>query len=208
MLDGTRRKPKLRVGFDSDGVLDNFGEGVRETLMARGLGHLWKSGPTKKSYWNFYEDWGWTFVQFKELVDWGVDNGFVFTGHWREGAIEAVNRVARMGHEVIIITDRSFGSSPRNSERNTVEAFARAGMWYDEIHFTADKTSVDVDVMVEDKLQNYDALVANGTPTWLINRAWNLVAGGDDRNRIGNVQDYADAIEVITERGFVDLQLV
>lgn len=198
----------MRVGFDSDGVLDNFGEGVKNTLEVKGLGHLWKSGPIKKSYWNFYEDWGWTFPQFKELVDWGVDNGYIFTGHWRDNAVESVRRVAELGHEIIIITDRGFGSDPRNSQRNTIEAYRNAGIEYDELHFTADKTSVSVDVMVEDKLQNYDALVANGTPTYLINRAWNEIEGGDLRNRINDVSEYADAIEAITAKGYADLQLV
>lgn len=199
---------KLRVGFDSDGVLDNFSEGVKEAMEARGLGHLWKSGPTPKSFWNYYEDWGWNFEQFKEVVDWGVDNGYIFTGHFRPNAVESVGRVLKMGHEVIIATDRFFGTDPENSHRNTIEAFRRAGIEYDEIHFTRDKCSVDIDTMVEDKLENYDALVAKGTPTWLINRTWNEVPGGDRRNRINDVSDYADAIERITADGFVDLQLV
>lgn len=194
-----------RIGFDSDGVLDNFGEGVHDTLVARDLGHLWKSGPTKKPFWNFYEDWGWNFVQFKELVDWGVDNGYIFTGHWREGAIDAVRRVAELGHQIIIITDRGFGTHPSNSERNTIEAFANAGIEYDELIFSADKTVGNVDVMVEDKLENYDALVAHGVKTFLINRPWNLIEGGDARNRINNVTEYADAIERITADGFADL---
>lgn len=198
----------MRVGFDSDGVLDNFGEGVRETLVARGLGDLWKSGPTKESYWNFYEDWGWTFAQFKELVDWGVDNGYVFSGHWRPNAIESVRRVAELGHEIIIITDRSFGSDPRNSQRNTIEAFARAGIEYDELHFSADKTCAPVDMMVEDKLSNYDALVACGTPTYLINRSWNKVQGGDARNRINDISEYADAVEAVTQQGYADLVIL
>jgi hypothetical protein len=186
-------------------VLDNFGEGVRETLEVKGLGHLWKSGPTKGSFWNFYEDWGWTFEQFKELVDWGVDYGYIFTGHWRPNAVESVRRVAALGHEIIIITDRSFGSNPLHSQRNTIEAFAQAGIEYDELIFSADKTVGDVDVMVEDKLDNYDALVAHGTPTFLINRSWNQVPGGDARIRINDVSEYADAVEFMTQRGFVDL---
>lgn len=194
--------------FDSDGVLDTFGDGVRDALIARGQGHLWKSGPNEKSYWNFFEDWGWSFSQFKELVDWGVDHGYIFSGHWRPGAIEAVGRIAKMGHEVIIITDRSWGSDPDNSQRNTIEAFSRAGIEYDELHFTHDKTSVYVDVMVEDKLENYDSLVAKGTPTFLINRAWNEVPGGDGRNRINSVSEYVDAIESISSQGFADLTLV
>jgi hypothetical protein len=195
----------MRVGFDSDGCLDTFGDGVHEAMIARGQGHLWKSGPTQGSFWNFYEDWGWSFAQFKELVDWGVDHGYIFSGHWRPHAIESVGRIAAMGHEIIIITDRSWGSDPMNSQRNTVEAFARAGIEYDELHFTPDKTSVDVDVMVEDKLENYDALIANGTPTYLINRAWNKVPAGDARNRIDCISEYADAIEKITSDGFADL---
>lgn len=195
----------MRVGFDSDGCIDNFGEGVRQTLIALGLGHLWKSGPTKKPFWNWYEDWGWTFEQFKRVVDWGVDHGYIFVGHWRPNAIESVGRVAALGHEIIIITDRTFGSDPRNSQRNTIESFARAGIEYDELHFTADKTSVEVDTMVEDKLSNYDALIANGTPTWLITRPWNEVDGGDARMRIDDISDYADIIEDITLKGYADL---
>jgi hypothetical protein len=194
----------MRVGFDSDGVLDTFSEGVREALEARGQGHLWKSGPTPIPFWNWFEDWGWTFAEFKELVDWGVDHGYVFSGHWRPNAVESVRRVAELGHEIIIITDRAFGSDPRNSQRNTIEAFARGGIEYDELHFTPDKTSVPVDVMVEDKLENYDALVAAGTPTYLINRAWNFIEGGDARNRINDVSEYADAIAAITAQGFTD----
>lgn len=204
----------MRVGFDSDGVIDTFGEGVHDALKARGQGYLWKSGPTKKAIWNFFEEWlnedgtPWTFAQFKELVDWGVDYGYIFAGHWRDGAVEAVRRVAEMGHEVIIITDRSWGSDPRNSQRNTIEAFARAGIVYDELHFTSDKTSVSVDVMVEDRLDNYDALVQVGTPTWLINRPWNEVDGGDMRNRIESVTEYVDAVEAITKQGYADYHLV
>ncbi len=195
----------MRVGFDSDGCLDNFGEGVRETLDARNLGHLWKSGPTAKSFWNFYEDWGWTFEQFKELVDWGVDHGYIFTGHWRPNAIESVRRIADLGHEIIIITDRAWGSDPMNSQRNTIEAFRSAGIEYDELIFSKDKTCVPVDVMVEDRVDNYDALIASGVHTYLINRAWNAVPGGDARNRINDISHFADAVEVITKQGFADL---
>jgi hypothetical protein len=198
----------MRVGFDSDGVLDNFSDGVHDALKARGLGHLWKSGPTPKSFWNYYEDWGWTFEQFKELVDWGVDNGYVFVGHFRPNAVETVGRIAAMGHEIIIATDRFFGTDPENSHRNTIEAFKKAGIEYDELHFTRDKCSVDVDIMVEDKLENYDALVAKGVPTWLINRSWNEVPGGDARNRINDISDYGDVVERLTSEKVVDLQLV
>lgn len=204
----------LTVAFDSDGVIDTFGDGVYETMVARGIGHLWKSGPTPHAIWNFYEEWKnedgtpWTFEQFKELVDWGVDHGYVFSGHFREGAVEAVGRIHKMGHRVIIITDRAWGSDPRNSQRNTIEAYARAGIEYDELHFSADKTCVWSDIMVEDRIENYDRVVANGTLCYLINRPWNQVEGGDMRNRIDNITEFADEVERITKQGFADLSLV
>lgn len=206
----------MRVGFDSDGVLDTFSDGVYETLCLPeiNLGHLWKSGPTPTAIWNYYEEWKkedgspYTFEEFKAIVDYGVDRGIVFSGHFRPNAVETVGRIARMGHEIIIATDRFFGTNPENSHRNTIEAFRRAGIEYDELHFVRDKTSVDVDVMVEDRIENYDPLVEKGVPTWLINRAWNQVPGGDLRNRIDDIKDYGDAIERITEEGFVDLQVV
>lgn len=195
---------RMIVGFDWDGCVDNFGEGVRRTLEARSLGHLWKSGPTPDPYWNFYEDWShddgsrWTFLEFKELVDWGVDNEIIFTGHWREGGLETVRRVKDMGHEIVVITDRAFGSDPLNSQRNTLKALADAHLEVDEIIFSADKTCRPVDIMVEDKLDNYDKLVANDTLTFLINRPWNRVPEGDTRLRIDDITDYGDIIETLT----------
>lgn len=203
----------MRVGNDLDGCYDSFSDGVHTTLIAKNLGHLWKSKPGP-SFWNFYEAWDnddgtpWSFEQFKELVDWGVDEGYIFCGNWRPNAIETWRRIRSMGHQMIILTDRSFGSVPQNSERNTIEALYNAGMEYEELHFTKDKTSVPVDVMVEDKLENYDALVANGVTTFLINRAWNLVPGGDARNRIDDIAEYADVIEAMSREGVRDLQLV
>lgn len=207
----------MRVGFDLDGVLYNYSDSVYATMCLPeiDLGHLWKSGPTPKSFWNYYEDWKnedgtpWTFAQYKRVVDYGVDKGIVFgPGFFRPNARETVERIAKMGHEIIFATDRFFGSDPTNSHRNTYEAMEAEGIEYDELHFTKDKTSVKLDTMVEDKLDNYDALVAAGTPTWLINRAWNEVEKGDARMRIPDIADYGDAIAQLTIDGVRDLQLV
>jgi len=195
----------MRVGFDLDGVLYNFGDSVHRYLIHIGKGDLWKSGPTPTPYWNWYKDWGWTTEQFLELCNDGADAGFIFSGPTREGAVEAVGRVAQLGHEIIIVTDRSFGTHPGVSQKNTTEWLAQHGIEYDELVFSPDKTCVPTDMFVEDKLANYDALVNCGTPTWLINRAWNQVEGGDARQRIDSITEYADAVELVTKNGFADL---
>jgi uncharacterized HAD superfamily protein len=110
-----------------------------------------------------------------------------------------------MGHEIVIITDRSFGKTPEVSHNLTVEWLRQHNIYYDELIFSADKTCSPTDLFVEDKLMNYDALVAAGTKTYLINRPWNLVDGGDARNRIDRIEQYGDAVAEVTRNGFADL---
>ncbi len=189
-------------------MLYNFGDSVKRYLDSIGQGHIWKSGPNKAPYWDFYKDWGWTGQQFVEVCNAGADAGYIFCGPAREHAAEAVGKVASLGHEIIIITDRQFGTTPEVSHKNTVEWLAQHEIEYDELIFSADKTCVPTDMFVEDKLENYDALVSAGTNTFLINRAWNFVEHGDARNRIMHVMEYADAVEQVTVQGYADLSFV
>ena len=193
--------------FDLDGVLYNFGDSVKRYLEATDRGHIWKSGPTETPFWDFYKDWGWDSKQFVEMCNDGADAGYIFCGPAREGAAEAVGRVARLGHEVIIITDRQFGSTPEVSHTNTENWLSEHGIEYDELHFSADKTKPRTDMFVEDKLENYDALVKAGVHTFLINRAWNVVDGGDTRMRINDVSEYADFVEEYSKMGYFDMSL-
>lgn len=185
----------LRVGFDLDGVLFNFGDSVRRYLEHIGQGDLWKSGPTPKPFWDFYKDWGWTGKDFVELCNNGADAGFIFCGPARYNAAKAVQTVKSLGHHVVIITDRQFGTTPSVSHENTRAWLAQHEIPYDELHFSADKTCVPTDTFVEDKLENYDALDAAGVEVYLVNRAWNFVEEDDGRRRIRHIMQYVDAVE-------------
>ena len=197
----------MRVGFDLDGVLYDFGNSVRRYLDSIGRPYGFKDEAPEPHNWNFFEYWGMDYAEFKQICNDGVDAGYVFHGPARPHAAESVNRVADMGHEIIIITDRFFGSDPLNSHRATENWLSEHGIGFHELWFTPNKCHVPTDLFVEDKLENYDAVVAAGTKGFLINRPWNVVPGGDARNRINDVSEYADAIEIITTQGFADLTL-
>lgn len=195
---------ELIVGSDLDGVGFNFGDSCHRYLEATGRGHLWKSGPTPDPFWDWYKDWGWTTEQFLEFCNEGADAGYIFSGPTRPGWKEMMDRLASAGHYIVIITDRSFGSSPEVSHQLTVEWLQQHNIYYDELIFSPDKTCRWTDFMLEDKLANHDALVAAGTHSFLLNRPWNQVDGGDARNRIDRVSQYADAIELAVKQGFHD----
>lgn len=195
----------MRAGTDLDGVGHVFGDTVHNWLIHTGRGHLWKSGPTEEPYWDFFKDWGWTGKQFVEECNAAADAGILFDGPIREGYAEGIAAIAAMGHEIIIHTDRPFGSSPEVSEKITVQWLEKHGIEYDELWFGPDKTASGCDTFIEDKIENYDALVAAGTKAFLLNRPWNKVAGGDARNRIDSYDEYVEAIATITKQGFADL---
>lgn len=195
----------MRVGVDLDGCLYSFGDSVYRYLCSIGKGDLWKSGPTPKPFWDFYKDWGWTGEQFVQMCNDGVDAGYIFRGPARPNARNAISEIKEMGHTIIIITDRSFGTTPDASHKATLAWLAEHQIPFDEIYFSADKTLVPTDIFVEDKLENYDALTAAGTECWLINRAWNFVDGGDARLRIDDIRQFPACVFQSTKNRKYDI---
>lgn len=191
----------MRVGFDVDGVLFNFGQSVKDYLEATGQDHLWKSGPNPKPYWDWYKDWKWTTPQFLQFCHDGADAGYIFRGNVRDNAVAAVQAVKDAGHEIIVITDRNFGTTPDVSHKATLEWWEEYGFpEFDEIHFSADKTIVKTDVFIEDKITNYQAVWKAGTPCFLVTRPWNeeyFRAGANFR--INDVVEYPKKVEWVRE---------
>jgi 5'(3')-deoxyribonucleotidase len=186
----------MRVGFDLDGVLYDFGASVKRYREHIGKPIKFKDDAPEPHTWNFFEFFEpkMTGAEFKQMCDDGADAGFIFCGPARPAARACVESVKNMKHEVIIITDRKFGTTPEVSEENTRNWLKKNKIPYDELYFSADKTIVPTDMFIEDKLENYDALTAAGTDCYLINRDWNQEHGPDDRQRIDTLWDYQHAV--------------
>lgn len=169
-----------RVGWDLDGVEYDFAESVRRAAKHFGMDLEFCYG--EPDDWYFYRPWGLSDKEFVELCHRGADAGIIFAGERRPNGLEAINRLRDAGHEIHIITDRSFGSHPSVSEKLTRLFLEEHGYQYDSLTFSADKTVVPTDFFIEDKIQNYDALDAVGCQVYLINRPWNLE--DDNRRRV------------------------
>lgn len=188
----------LRTGWDLDGVGFNFADSLRRYLKSIKAHKQYRLGRGETSCWDFYHDWGMDLDTFLQVCHDGADAGHVFRGPVRPGFVDAVNAVKAMGHEIVIITDRSFGKTPEVSEAATYDWLAEHKVPYDELHFSPDKTVVPTDIFIEDKLQNYDALTAAGTECWLINRPWNRL--NDDRKRIRYMHQYPGKVALMAFR--------
>ncbi|QNN99186.1 5' nucleotidase [Streptomyces phage Faust] len=184
----------MRVGIDLDGVCYDFAESFVKYMS--GIDHSYDIPPYEKEVdkWHFYRDWGMTDEDFVKYCHYGADDMVIFRqGGQRDNAAEAIDFMRAFGNTIHIVTDRSFGTTPESSEDNTKWWLFSHGISYDTLTFSADKTCVPTDVFIEDKLENYDALVAAGVDCYLVDRPWNQ----DDstyRKRVRSIQQFATLV--------------
>ncbi len=178
----------MRVGVDLDGVCYSFDASLRAYLLSIG-----KQGEfPEATRWEFYEDWGLDLPAFLTTCDAGVDAGIIFAhGDPFPEVAEAFALIREAGHSIHIVTDRSFGS-PGASAAATIGWLAKHGLAYDSITFSADKTVANVDVMIDDKPSNYEALVSAGVNAFLLSRAWNSHV--QDAKRVASLLEFAEVI--------------
>jgi hypothetical protein len=189
---------RLRVGLDLDGVNFWFDQGYHRGCLELGLIPA-KTAAADATYWEFYELYGHDLATFLSNCNTLADAGLLWSGPMIPGAAPMWDSLVDAGHEIHVITDRSFGSHPVASEVGTRMWLAQHRRIYHSLRFDADKTVVPTDVMLEDKLSNYDALAATDCVPVLINRPWNQVEGGDARRRIDHHEEFLPICETVAE---------
>lgn len=174
------------VGIDLDGVCYDFADSLRTFLEGT---HRKYPNPTR---WEFYEDWGYSLEEFLDLCHDGVNAGVIFShGDPFPGVRDALLRLRDAGHTLHVVTDRSFGKGGA-SEAATRVWLDTHQIPFDSLTFSADKTIVRTDYMIDDKLANYDALHAVGCNVFLLDRPWNQ--SRTPRDRVTSVSEFADVV--------------
>ena len=190
---------QLRVGWDFDGVAIIFDESFHKVMRA--LNHPATKHPEfgkPAQIWDFFNTYGVDGKEFVSICHKGADMGILFNEPALPGVRYAMETVKRHGHLNIGVTDRPFGKdNGAASKRITREWAAHEGLPLDEIHFTAQKDTIPLDLMIDDKLENYDMLDAAGVEVYLLNRPWNKVEG-DSRRRVDSVQQY---VRIVAAKG-------
>lgn len=179
----------MRVGIDLDGVCYDFGASVREYLVQTGARQRHECPDPQR--WEFYLDWGLTLPQFLATCHAGVDEGVIFDhGDPFPGTREAIEKIKAAGHTIHIVTDRFFGKWG-GSQMATIGWLNRHNIPYDSLTFSADKALVNLDAMVDDRPENYDALDAVGVNVYMLDRPWNAHHYG---RRVYSLAQYAQEL--------------
>jgi hypothetical protein len=185
-----------KVGLDLDGVYYDFEESFRKFLVWIGVRRREQCPPS--THWNFYENWtddngrGLTLQQFLDYCHQGVNAGFIFTmGSPFPGVAQAHQALKDAGHSLHFITDRSFGL-PGRSETATRQWLASHHLHFDSITFASDKTITRPDFMIDDKLENYDAMDSVGCEVYLLDRPWNKDDGS--RRRVTSLAEFVGLV--------------
>lgn len=182
-----------RIGIDLDGVVYDFVGSFRHHLIT----NCGFDPERVKSYerWEFYLDWEMTLEEFLRECHAGANAGIIFNhGDAFPGTREALQRIRDMGHTLHVVTDRSFGEAG-TSEAATAKWVAKHLPKIESLTFSPDKTVANVDMMIDDKLQNYDALTRVGVDAWLLDRPWNAVPHDYYRQRVSTLAGFADMVD-------------
>lgn len=173
------------ISVDLDGVVYDFRQAIRGWI-ALTTGD--DPGPAADS-WDFHAAWGLTDDNFRELFHEGVKAGFVFAvGQPIPGAVDALEILHRE-HTIHIVTDRPMDGA----EDNTRRWLRQHHIPHDALTFTADKCSVPADLMVEDRVENLQALAAAGVRAICYSQPWNSEWAGERVVCWGDVLDLVAA---------------
>ncbi|QIG58779.1 5' nucleotidase [Gordonia phage DatBoi] len=183
-----------RVMIDLDGVLFDFADALRDSLIDIGFNVRDLPAPTK---WAFFEEWGLTLKGFEMVYNRAVRHGALFSHRAADRAdIAALHQIHRGGHTIHIVTARGMGPLKALAHEQTAEWLRTNQIPYDTLTFAEDKTIIQTDFALEDNRDNYDALVAAGTRAYLYDQPYNQDAPGCSRKalRVGSVSEFAHEI--------------
>jgi hypothetical protein len=158
----------MRLGIDLDGCLYPWVESLRKEAEVRGFLRSNMPEPTR---WEFWEDWGMTYQEFKAVFTSGVNAGHIFAhGKPEQGGLLALGALKADGHTLHIISNRSVGHL---SLVNTAEWIDAYQVPYDTFTLAADKTIIKTDIAIDDYTVNLNALRDAGTRAVCFDRPWN-----------------------------------
>lgn len=185
----------MRIGIDLDEVCYDFAASVHHYLATST--DLEVGEYEKPQCWDFYRKYGLATEQFLDTCNRGVDAGIIFSyGKPFPGVVDALHSMRNAGHTLHIITNRSFGADD-NAQKATENWLVEHNVPYDTLTFSSNKSIIQTDFMIDDLLDNYEALDRTGCQVYLMDRPWNR--DGSDKRRVLSMEEFAEIIDTYTK---------
>lgn len=208
----------LKIGLDLDGCPYRFVDGLRDYIVTAGFVHYPDDDHNKDgrhythadlpepTSWNIWEHWpGFDRKRWEDAFDMAIRLGGLFgpnevQGHYLDpGAAAAWRQLADAGHEIHVVTHR-----PPSAVGLTAQWLQEVGMPYTSLTFAKDKSTVPVDVIIEDNVDNCLAVIAAGGRAILMDRPWNREWEGVDGppeavGGLARAADWTDAMALIVD---------
>lgn len=184
----------MRIGIDLDGVVYDYEAAIRHYLVNH-EGYDDARLPRIEG-WHLWQQWGFEdAATFWAIADKAVEDGILFRwGLPCDDTVGDLQRLVDAGHTLHVITARKCVYSGL-AEGATMEWITQHLPPVESVTFSADKTIVRTDAMIEDNLDNYDALYKAGTRAYLIDRPWNTQENEWPwRRRVANIAEFVNAI--------------
>jgi 5'(3')-deoxyribonucleotidase len=168
-------KKKIRLGLDLDGVIYNFVDEFR-TLYSQKMGIDIDTLKVQDS-WEFYKDWGMTDEDYYTYLGLAAIHGEVFCdGDIYPNARDSILKLKEMGFEIVIITARQLSNNPDHMkiiEDNTLQWLYNNNIAFDELVIDNDKSRHNLDILIDDNLNNVEALLITGASAYVFDQPWN-----------------------------------
>lgn len=188
----------MRIAVDLDGVLYEWSKTARYMLREY-KGHS-VSGPmgAESTSWDYImhhvpaADWKWLWTE-------GINLGLFRYGHVVTGAQTAVRSMRDLGHSVIVVTHRPKEAVPDTIAWLDMLMKPDAGVVFDGIHILTSgepKSSVNFDVLIDDKASNLEDAVGHARKGILFDREWNQGAKPAGTER---AYGWKDAVRIVRE---------
>lgn len=193
----------LRIGVDVDDVLHQWYKRAHNAVARE---YASSGGFPMPKTWHPYQEYGISRAEWEGILRDAVIDGSLHSGEPIPGTVEAIRRLRRYvangtlpsGTKILAVTARGETFSENAGpewlgalvREQTHQWFARHGFEFDDVMFTADKTTARLDYLVDDNVHNVDACLMAGTTAYLMHRTWNEDAEGHDGLRVLDLGEY------------------
>lgn len=184
-----------RIGIDIDGVCYGFSEAFCRNME-------WD--PLKVDKWEFFKDHGMDTETFLKMCRSMIRHGKLFKyGDVLPGTVQALQTLSREGHYLYFVTDRAALAGDDLYLKETIKIYTERWLednfipWHN-VYYTGDKATeakeLGLDYFLDDKVENYEDLLAAGVDVLLYDQPWN--ASAKHAARVFNWQEFVDRVRL------------